>query len=114
MSTTLVCPAAVTNPSAAAAVATTGTLGQGKYVVVVTTILGGTTAAADLNNMQLQVGTTVIGPLLTVVPTATGYQLNPPVTVDVPGAGAAITVNAIGNASGASVTYRAQILATVG
>lgn len=102
------------NPTAGTAVATTGTVGPGKYVVTATTQLSGTTAAGDLNNMQLQVGATVIGPLLTVVPTATGSQPNPPVTVDVPQAGAAITVNAVANASGASVVYKAQIVATVG
>lgn len=101
-----------TNPTAGTAVASTGNLGPGKYTVTVTTQLSGTTAAGDLNNLQLQVGATVVGTLLTVIPTATGAQLCPPVVVDVPAA-TAITVNAIGNASGASVVYKAQIVATV-
>jgi hypothetical protein len=62
--------------------------------------------------MQLQVGATVVGALLTVIPTATGTQANTPVTVDVPAA-TAVTVNATAAASGASAVYKAQIVATV-
>ena len=62
--------------------------------------------------MQLQVGATVTGALLTVIPTATGAQANPPVVVDVP-SGTAVTVNAAAAASGASAVDKAQIVATV-
>jgi hypothetical protein len=101
-----------TNPSGGAAIATSGSLSAGKYVVTASTQLTGTVAAGDLNNMQLQVGATVVGKLLTVIPVATGNQVNPPVTVDVP-ASTAVTVNAVGAASGVSAVYAAQIVATI-
>ena len=101
-----------TNPAGGGQVATTGTVGGGKYTVTVVTNPTGTIAAGDLNNMQLQVGATVIGKLL-VVATAGSTTASPPVVVDVPQAGAAITVNAVGAASGASAVYNAQIVATV-
>ena len=94
--------------------ATTGTVLGGVYQVTVTTQLSGTTVAADLNNMQLQVGATVIGPLLTVIPTATGAQLNPTMIVTVPPGGAAITVNCGGGTSGASAVYKALMVVTTG
>lgn len=103
--------ATATNPAAAGAVATTGALGPGKYVVTVTTNLTGTIQAGDLNNMQLQVGATVIGRLLAAA-TAGLNTANPPVTVDVP-AGTAITVNAVGNASNVAAVYGAQIVAAI-
>lgn len=107
--------AKATNPSAGGSVAATGNLSDlgltsNRWRVVVTTNLTGTIAAGDLNNMQLQVGATVIGPLA-VNPTANTYTQNPPIEVDVPDQ-TAVSVTAIGNASGASAVYGAQIVAT--
>ena len=102
-----------TNPAGGGQVVATATLnGPAKYTVTVTTNPTGTIAAGDLNNVQLQVGATVIGRLL-MAATAGSTWTNPPVVVDVPGAGAAISVNATGAASGASAVYGAQIVATV-
>ena len=109
MTSTSYLGAGATAPAGGTALTTTGTLSAGMYGVTVTTFLSGTTAAGDLNNMQLQVGATVIGPLLTVIPTATGYQLNPQFEVLVPAGGAAITVNAIG-AGTVSAKYQAHIV----
>lgn len=109
---TVIAYSTATNPGAGAAVVTTGSVGGGKYTVVVTTNPTGTIAAGDLNNVQLQVGATVIGRLL-MPATAGTVTASPPIVVDVPQAGAAISVNAVGAASGASAVYGAQIVATV-
>jgi|SRR5271170_253001 len=99
-----------TNPLAAAAIVTTASLPAGRYEVLAATACTGTVAAGDLNNVQLQVGETVIGTLLQA-PVANTLWPNQKVTVSVPVGGAAISVNAIANASGALVTYNAQLVA---
>ena len=109
MTSTSYLGAGATAPAGGTAITTTGSQSAGMYGVTVTTSLTGTTAAGDLHNMQLQVGATVIGPLLTVIPTATGVYQNPQFEVLVPSGGAAITVNAIGAGTAAAV-YKAHIV----
>lgn len=97
-----------TAPGAGAAVATLAAPGAGKYRIQVIPGYGGT--ADVLDNMQLQVGATVIGKLI-VQPVANGAPvLHVFPRVDVP-AGQAITVNAVA-AGGVSTVFRAQIVAT--
>ncbi len=100
----------VTNPAAAAAIATTASLGAGRYLVAVATAPTGTlVGAGDLNNIQLQVGAVVVGPLL-MAATAGVLWPNLPVEVSVPIGGATVSVTAIGNASGVSAVYNAQLV----
>lgn len=96
------------DPAANAVVVATASLPAGRYQVQAATACTGTVAAGDLNNVQLQVGATVIGPLLQS-PTANILLQNLPIIVNVPSAGAAISVTAVANASGGSVTYNAQL-----
>jgi hypothetical protein len=100
----------VTNPGAGSAVAITGALPAGTYRVSVNVGLGGTTAAADACNMQIQVNAGTVATLL--YPSASGIAIspNPDVYVTVP-AGGTISVNCIG-APTATAVYRAQISAT--
>lgn len=98
------------NPTAGTAVVATSSLPAGRYEVSAATACTGTVAAGDLNNVQLQVGATVIGPLLQSA-TANILWQNQKVIVPVPVGGATISVNAVGNASGVSVTYNAQLVA---
>lgn len=99
--------ASVATPAAGAAVASTGALAAGVYQVSVNVNLQGAPAASDINNLQLQVGATVIG-TLKVANAAGSHIQNPLITVQVP-AGAAITANAIVLGVG---TYDVQIVAT--
>lgn len=99
-----------TNPSAGGSVAATGTLPSGRYIVTVTTRPSGTIAAGDLDNVQLQSGATVIGTLLQTA-TAGVAVTSAPITVEFTTA-ATISVTAVGNASGSSAVYGAQIVAT--
>jgi hypothetical protein len=99
-----------TNPSAGGSVAATGTLPSGRYTVVVTTRPTGTLTSGDLDNVQLQSGSTVIGTLLQSS-TAGSATTSAPIDVEFLTA-AAISVTAVANASGASAVYGAQIVAT--
>jgi hypothetical protein len=99
-----------TNPSAGGTVAATGTLPSGRYTVTVTTRPTGTLTSGDLDNVQLQVGATVIGTLLQD-DTAGEAVTSAPITAEFITA-AAISVTAVGNASSSSAVYGAQIVAT--
>lgn len=99
-----------TNPSASGAVAATGTLPSGRYIVVVTTRPTGTLTSGDLDNVQLQTGATVIGTLLQD-DTAGEAVTSAPITVEFLTAGT-ISVTAVGDASSSDAVYGAQIVAT--
>ena len=99
-----------TDPSAAGSVAATGSLPAGRYVVVVTTRPTGTLTSGDLDNVQLQVGSTVIGTLLQN-DTAGSAVTSAPVTVEFTSA-SVISVTAVADASGVAAVYAAQIVAT--
>jgi|SRR5262245_152617 len=96
-------------PAAGAAVVT-GTPTAGTYTVTVTTFLAaGAPAAADLNNMELRAGATVIAKL----PVAQAINFPIPqsgIVVTLDGA-TALSVNAIGNAT-AAVVYAASYYIT--
>lgn len=92
----------VTAPAAGAAIATTGALAAGNYEVNVFV----TTSATDVENMELKVGATVIGP----IPENIGAGVLTEFRVLNP-AGVAITVNAIANGT-AAVVYTATIVYT--
>lgn len=91
-----------TAPVAGTAVATTGALTAGNYNVSVFVFTSGT----DVENMQLQVGATVLGP----IPENIGVGVLTTFRVANP-TGAAITVNAIGNGTTA-IVYTATIVYT--
>jgi hypothetical protein len=98
-------------PTAGTAVAATGTLAHGDYQVTVSATPTGTVVAAtDINNIQLQVGATVVGGL-TLIANANSPATSPPVVVNVPSGGATVSVNAVANASG-SVVYNATLVVT--
>lgn len=98
-----------TNPLAGGTIAATASLPAGRYMVAVATAPTGTlVGAGDLNNVQLQVGAVVIGTLL-MAATAGVLWPNMPVEVSVPVGGATISVTAVGNASGVSAVYNAQL-----
>ena len=98
-----------TAPTAGAAIVTTGALSPGRYLASVSGMLTGTVVAAtDVDNIQLQVGATVVGVDLLVPVTATAFA-NPPVEVQVPEGGAAVTVNAVAGGSVAAV-YNVQLV----
>jgi len=105
----LVVYGSATDPAEGASVASTGTLPAGRYRVTVTTVTTGTVAAGDLNNVQLQVGSTVVGTLLQVATAGSNFT-NSPIEVNVPVGGAAISVTAVADASGDSAVYNAQIV----
>jgi hypothetical protein len=95
-------------PLAGATVATTAALEAGVYTVTVVTVpIATVVAATDMNNVQLQVGATVLG-TLTMAGTANVQWQNAPVKVNVPSA-TAILVTAVANASVAAV-YTAQLV----
>lgn len=100
----------VNGPLAGGVIASTGNLPQGEYSVTVVVRLGGTTAATDGNNMQLQVGATVVEVINQGSASGSVGNLGP-VNVDAPG-GQPITVNAIAAGTG-TATYTAQIVATL-
>lgn len=100
------------NPTAGTAIASATGLAAGRYSVVVTTDMNGTlVGTTDDNNIQLTVGSTIIGQLI-----ADGYNayplVNTAIKVSVPSANGTIAVKAINNASGASAVYAAEIVAT--
>ncbi len=98
-------------PSAGAAVVTLAAPPQGVYTVWVSAGLGlgGAPAAGDNANMQLKAGATVIA-ILPIVAAQNVVRRFGPFTVNLDGA-TALTVNAIGNATAATV-YVALIVAT--
>lgn len=96
----------VTGPTAGQVIATTGALPAGRYTVSGVFKLGGTTAAADANNSQLQVGATVIEAFYNASASPSFYNFGP-LVVDVP-AGQAITVNAQALGTG-TAQYAADI-----
>jgi hypothetical protein len=97
----------VTGPAAGAAIVTTGALTAGEYNVTVQSLMGGTTAGADANNLELEVNGVVVTALEN--PSTSGLEWTasfPAITVE---AGQAITVNAIGAGTGTAI-YRVAIL----
>lgn len=102
--------ATATDPSAGGAVAATASLTPGRYSVVVVTKPSGTVASGDADNVELKVGSTVVGTLMQSA-TADTATTNPPVEVEFTVA-SAISVAAVANASGASAVYGALIVAT--
>jgi hypothetical protein len=105
----LVVYGSATDPSTGGAVVATSSLAGGRYNAIAVTMPTGTVAAGDLNNVQLQVGATVVGNLI-MIPTANTTFTNPSIEVSVPAAGAAISVNAVAGASGASAVYNALLV----
>jgi hypothetical protein len=101
----------VPSPTAGQVIATSGTLPQGNYTVVVTAHPTGTLAApADYDNLQLLVGATVVGTLIQQA-SAGNVNQSTAVTVPVPAGGAAISVEAIGAATAGAV-YKLQLAIT--
>lgn len=96
------------NPQLGDTVVTTATLPAGRYKVSAATACTGTVAAGDLNNVQLVVGSTVIGTLLQSA-TVDVLWPNLPVVVPVPDGGAVIKITAVANGSGSLVTYNGQL-----
>lgn len=103
----------VTNPTAGTAIVTLASVPAGQYQASVFADFNGTLAAGDLDNMQFQVGATVIRQLAANI-TSAGSAENAFVNsiITVPPGGATLSVNAIANASGATAGYRAQIILT--
>lgn len=99
-----------TGPASGTPIATTATLPGGMYEVTVTIMLSGTVTFADANNTQLKVGSTVVGPLDNQG-SAEFDNVNEPTLVEVPPAGAAISVTTVGAGSG-TAAYYAQINVT--
>lgn len=98
---------AVTAPGAGAAIATVAAPPAGTYLVTVSAGTGaGTPVAADVGNMQLKKGATVVA--LLAHPISTTAPM-PPVRVTLDGS-TALTVNAVGVAT-AGVVYVATIVA---
>lgn len=108
---TVIAEGSAADPAAGTTVAATGTLPAGAYTVIVYETLIGTVSFADAANLQLLVGSTVIGTL--VYPGASENPTPPkgPYTVVVPAGGAAISVKTIGAGSG-TATYVVEIGAT--
>jgi hypothetical protein len=102
----------VANPQASAVIASIA-LTPGTWDLELILELGGTLTVADEDNMQLVQGTVVLGQMTLNIETASSAP-NPPrrYRVSIPNGGAAVAIQAIGNASGASAVYRAQITAT--
>lgn len=101
-----------TAPAAGAAIATTASLAVGTWDIEVSTFIGGTTAAVEIDNMQLKLGATVISTILNPVPGTTGAVNSSQYRVRLQvGVAAAVSVNAIAAATAASV-YAASIVAT--
>ncbi len=96
------------NPQLGDTIVTTASLPYGRYRVQAATAPTGTVAAGDLNNVQLQVGATVIGTLLQAA-TANILWQNQAVVVNVPVAGAAILITAVANSSVGAPTYNGQL-----
>lgn len=99
----------VTNPGAAATIATTASVAAGTYVVTATVFLSGTVAAGDLNNFQIT-GNGVTSVKI-VVPAVANTVVTMTATVTTTSAGA-IIVKSIGAASGVSAVYNASVVAT--
>lgn len=94
----------VTGPAAGTTVVTSGTLPAGTYSVSFSGLMSGTVTFADINNVQLRTGATVIGPL-PMQGSAEFLNTSGPYTVIVPSAGATINVSTIGTGSGTAATY---------
>lgn len=95
----------VVAPGAGAAIATTGALTAGDYLVTWSVELDGAAAAAELNNFQLLNGAAVV--LKSDNPAAAGTYPQPGVVVTV-AAGGTISVQAVG-AGSVGIGYSAQI-----
>jgi hypothetical protein len=104
---------AVGAPTVGQTIVTSPALTPGVYTVEYATDVQGTSAAADVNNIQLQVGSTVISPLQ--MPNAVGTHYNGvPLNVYVPpGApgGETISITAIG-AGTSTATYEISLVVT--
>lgn len=100
----------LTVTSAGQQIVATPALPPGQYSVVASIDLGGTPTASDANNVQLQVGATVVGTLLNS--SSSGVIVpNPPIIVTVPAGGAVISADSITGGSG-TAAYRVQLAVT--
>lgn len=100
----------VTNPSAGEIITgASAALPAGTYAVSWNVGLGGTTAAADVNNFQLVLGATPVLPSLNAS-TSGGVFSQLPTTITVPAGGAILSVQAIAQGTSTAV-YRAQFTA---
>lgn len=99
----------VTAPAAGAAIVTSPALATGLYEVQVLTDYGGTVATAEtFQNMRLQVGATVVGPVFTPPPAlATAVRQVFRVSV----VATTLSINAV-NAGSAAAVYQAVIIWT--
>ncbi len=107
VSDSLVAYGTATGPGAGVAIATLAAPGAGEYEIQVTPGYGAT--AGPMDNMQLQIGATVVGKLIVQAAVNGAPVVHRFPRLAVPAA-TAITVNQVG--ADAAGVYRAQIVAT--
>lgn len=102
----------VTAPGAGVAIATTASLAVGTWDIDITTFIGGTTAALEIDNARFLVGAGAFATLINPVPGAAGATANAKHSFRVQVATAG-TVSVVANAAAtAGAVYAANISAT--
>lgn len=103
----------VTAPAAGAAICTTASLAVGTWDIEATAFIGGTTVAAtEVDNIELRLGAAKVTTVIVPVPGTAGGSANGQVRARIQvGTAAAVSLNATGAATAASV-YVGQITAT--